>query len=478
MLLNLTIYKHMEFTDLTIIQAAKLLRQGKISSVELTKAHLDGIERLNPSLNAFIATTADAAISHAEKADGILRMSRRASAGASSPLCGVPLALKDLYETAGIPTTAGSLFFKDYLPRNNAAVVQKLYDDGAVLLGKLNMHEIALGVTSVNPHFGACRNPWSLDKVAGGSSGGSAAALASRLCMGSLGSDTGGSIRIPSALCGCVGFKPTYGRVSVRGVIPLSTNLDHAGPMARTAQDAALLLQAIAGWDSSDPFSADVSIDDYVSHINSGIKGLRFALATGPYFFEKTQQEVIDAVDNAAAAMVELGAKCSRIDVPYMGEAAAANGIMIVCDAAVYHEERLAQAPENFGEDVRRRLLNGAAMPVADYVKARHFQTIFRHELISLISNYDFIVMPTCPVTAPPVEGPDALEQARLLTRFTAPFNLAGTPALALPCGYSSDGLPISLQICGPPWSEAKILRAAHAYEEASGWRQRKPALD
>ncbi|MBN1665299.1 MAG: Asp-tRNA(Asn)/Glu-tRNA(Gln) amidotransferase subunit GatA [Deltaproteobacteria bacterium] len=465
----------MELTELSITEAAALLTKGDISSIELTEAHLNRIAAVNPTLNAFITVTADTARDHAKRADGTLRQSRLSGGTSPGPLCGIPIALKDLYETRGIRTTAGSRFFADNIPGRDAHTVEKLSDAGAVLLGKLNMHEIALGLTSVNPHYGACKNPWAPDRIAGGSSGGSAAALAAGLCMGSLGSDTGGSIRVPSALCGCVGLKPTFGRVSVRGVIPLSWNLDHAGPMARRAADAALLLQAVAGYDPDDAYCIDRFVDDYVGRIGDGIKGLRMALAADGYFYEKTQPEIMKAVNKASEVFVNLGASCEAVDFPGMGEAAAANGRMIISDAAVFHNERLNSRPENFGEDVRQRLQMGAAISAMDYIKARRTQTLLRHAFTDFFTGYDLLLMPTAATAAPPIEGPNALEQAVLLTRFTAPFNLTGFPALTLTCGFTGEGLPVGLQICGPPWSEAKILQAAHAYEQATPWHKRMP---
>ncbi|MBN1380634.1 MAG: amidase [Deltaproteobacteria bacterium] len=465
----------MDLTELSITEASALLQKGEISPVELTNAHLQKITTLNPRLNAFITVTEDAAMEQAKKAEEILGQSRESADHPPSLLCGIPLALKDLYETRGIRTTAGSLFFADYVPPADAAAVEKLNAAGAVLLGKLNMHEIALGLTSVNPHFGAVKNPWALDRVSGGSSGGSAAALAAGLCMGSLGSDTGGSIRVPSSLCGCVGLKPTFGRVSVRGVIPLSWNLDHAGPMARRVDDVALLLQGIAGYDPADPYSVNRPVDDYCTDITDGIKGWRIAVAKDTYFTTKTHVDIVRALDEVTDMFARLGAICELVDFPDARQAAAANGIMIISDAAAFHEERLKNHPEQFGGDVRQRLQMGAAMPAIDYVLARRTQSLLRYLFSRFFDDYDLLIMPTTPVAAPAIADSDAVEQAAWLTRFTAPFNLTGLPALSLPCGFTSEDLPVGLQICGPPWSEKKILQAAYAYEQATPWHKRLP---
>ncbi|MBU4318611.1 MAG: amidase [Proteobacteria bacterium] len=455
----------MDLTKLSITQASGFLQKGDITSGELTDAHLEKISNLDPQLNTFITVTADAAKQQAKEADQVLGRYRTSGGAKPGALCGIPIALKDLYETRGIRTTAGSKFFADFIPKANAKVVDKLFDAGTVLLGKLNMHEIALGVTTVNPHFGACRNPRSLDRIVGGSSGGSAAALVAGLCMGSLGSDTGGSIRIPASLCGCVGLKPTFGRVSVRGVIPLSWNLDHAGPMARNVMDAALLFQTIAGYDPLDPTSVDRPTDDYCSSIASGVEGWKIGLAKDDFFSEKTDPGVVKAIGEAARVFQNLGAHIFDVDFSDAREASGANGIMTVSDAAAFHEERIKKHPGKFGKDVRERLQMGVAVTSTQYIKARRTQSVLRHKFIRFFENYDLLLTPTTPVPAPLIVGPNAVEQASLLTRFTAPFNLTGLPAISIPCGFTANSLPMGLQIIGPLWSESRILRAAYAYE-------------
>ncbi|MEP7200300.1 MAG: amidase, partial [Chloroflexota bacterium] len=372
-----------------------------------------------------------------------------------------------------VRTTAGSKFFAEHVPTANCAAVEKLSAAGAISLGKLNMHEIALGVTNNNPHFGACKNPWATERITGGSSGGSGAALAAELCLGSLGSDTGGSIRIPASLCGIVGLKPTYGRVSVRGVMPLSWNLDHAGPMARRVRDVALLLQAIAGYDADDPFSLNAPTDDYVTHISAGVKGWRIALARG--YFAEADAEVVRAVEVAANVFSHLGAHVAEVELPLVRDAAQANGVMTTSDAAAFHHERMQAHPENFGADVLTRLRTGAAFTSFDYALARRTQTLARHAFSKFLDNYDVLLTPTTPIAAPLRDGADAVETARTLTRYTAPFNLTGLPALSVPCGFTMDGLPIGLQIIGRAWNEAAVLRAGHAYEQATEWHTRRP---
>jgi len=356
-------------------------------------------------------------------------------------------------------------------------VVEKIYQAGAVNLGKLNMHEIALGLTNVNPHYGACRNPWDLDRVPGGSSGGSAAALAAGLCLASLGSDTGGSIRVPSALCGVVGLKPTYGRVSLRGVFPLSWNLDHAGPMARSVRNVAVLLQVIAGYDPADPVSVNAPVDDYQEGLEKGVAGWNIALADDQYVEANTAPEVLEAVRLAARVFEDQGARVSKITLPGFLEAAKANGLMVVSDAAAVHRERMAQQPEKFGADIRQRLETGKAYSSTEYILARQAQVELRRAFERIFNDYDILLTPATPMPAPPIQGQDALEQARLLTRFTAPFNLTGLPAISVPCGFTHQGLPIGLQIVAAPWAEAAILQAAHAFEQGTDWHRRRPVL-
>lgn len=460
----------MELTSLNIQQAAELLKTRHISPVELTQAHLKRISQLDQRLNCFITLTPELALQQARQAEVDILQGNYKGA-----LHGIPLALKDLYETQGIRTTAGSTFFADYIPETDAAIVQKLIEAGAVLLGKLNMHEIALGVTNENPHYGDCCNPWDVARITGGSSGGNAAALAAGLCMGALGSDTGGSIRIPSALCGVVGIKPTYGHVSLRGVIPLSWNLDHAGPMARCVQDVSLLLQVIAGYDPQDAWSVNMPVGDYLSIPEQGLRGWRIALASNDYFTdtEVVNAEVLDAVKQAAQVFENLGANVEQVPFPNAREAAMANGLMTPSDAAAFHHQRLAENPHGFGQDVLKRLQNGAAHTSTEYSQARRMQTILRCQFSEFFSEYDLLLTPTTSITAPMRNPAEAFERARLLTRFTSPFNLTGLPALSVPCGWSDEKLPIGLQIIGKAWAEAKVLIAGRLYEQGRNYRLR-----
>jgi aspartyl-tRNA(Asn)/glutamyl-tRNA(Gln) amidotransferase subunit A len=459
---NLPMHTSNSLTSLSIASAGELLAAGEISPVELTQAHLERIQQLDPQLNCFITLTHELALQQARQAEQEIRTGKYLG-----PLHGIPLALKDLFETEGVRTTAGSSFFAENVPDQDACVVSRLREAGMVLLGKLNLHEIALGVTNENPHYGATCNPWDLRCIPGGSSGGSAAALAAGLCLGSLGTDTGGSIRIPAALCGVVGLKPTRGRVSLRGVIPLSWNLDHVGPMARSVQDVALLLGVIAGYDPEDPWSIDQPVEDYQVELTNGVRGWRVALAMDEYF---TDPQVVDAqvwqsIQKAARVFEQLGAHVDEVEFPGARQAAQMNGLMTPSDGAAFHRDRLQTNPDGFGADVLFRLRTGAAYNSTEYSLARQKQDILRRQFYRFFDEYDLLLTPTVPISAPVRGSADAVARARLLTRFTAPFNLTGLPALSVPCGLTREGLPVGLQLVTRPWAEARLLRAGWAFE-------------
>jgi aspartyl-tRNA(Asn)/glutamyl-tRNA(Gln) amidotransferase subunit A len=454
---------------LTISQALEGLREQKFSSRELVEACSRQIERLNSKLNAFITTIDPQAALEAQLPGN--------SALASNVLRGIPIALKDLFETAGICTTAGSKFFADHIPEQDAFVVDKLKQAGAILPGKTNTHEIALGVTGNNPHYGTARNPWDLARIPGGSSAGSAIAVATGMALGALGTDTGGSIRIPASLCGIVGFKPTFGRVSLRGVFPLSWNLDHVGPLTKCVRDAALMLQVISVYDPLDPASVKMLIGDYLGHLMDDVTGRKIALGVGA-FIEVSDPQVLEAVRGTVNIFESMGCKVQEANVDWLREAALANGLMTQADGAAVNRDRLREHPEMFGEDVRRRLENGAKTSSTDYILARRTQAEVRKRFEQFFESYDFLILPTTPITAPTIEGHDAVEQAGRLTRFTAPFNLAGLPALSLPCGFTKEGLPIGLQIVSRAWGESKVLNLGYAFEQATEWHTHFPMLE
>ncbi len=457
-----------DLLSMTISSALEDFRLKRTSPVEIVDACLRRIQQLNPTLNAFITVMGDSVRDEAHQ------ISSKASMDA--PLFGIPIAVKDLYETGGTLTTAGTKFFKDYIPIADCVVVQKLEKAGALIIGKTNTHEIALGVTGVNPHFGTCRNPWDTTRITGGSSSGSAVAVATGMSLGALGTDTGGSIRIPASLCGVVGLKPTYGRVSLRGIFPLSWNLDHAGCLTKSVRDAALMLQVMAGYDADDLASADIPVNDYLRESGEGIQGWRIALAEGEYF-EETDLNVQAAINEAARLFKSLGAKVTRVNLEILRGLALANGQMVQADAAAFHRERLQEHPDWFGADIRERLENGRAFSSTDYILARRKQDEGRRWMDNFFREYDLMILPTTPITAPLIEGTDAIDQARRLTRFTAPFNLTGLPSLSIPCGFTPSGLPIGLQLVSGAWKESNTLRAGLEYEKVTGWSSRTPPI-
>lgn len=449
---------------LTISSAAELLRSQAASARDLVEACHSQIERLNPQLNAFITVI-----------DPEQALSAQSNA-TENGLRGIPLAVKDLFDTAGVRTTIGSKFFAENVPQQDGFVVEKLKQAGSIILGKTNTHEIALGVTGDNPHYGTAHNPWDITRVPGGSSSGSAIAVATGMAFGALGTDTGGSIRIPASLCGVVGLKPTFGRVSLQGVFPLSWNLDHVGPLAKCVRDAALLLQTIAIYDPTDPASVNMPREDYLDHLEADVRGRRVALGIG-LFIETSEPEVLEAVQRAAKVFESLRCKLEEVDVSWLKEAAFANKIMTQSDGAAVHRDRLKEHPEMFGDDIRRRLEDGAKTTSTEYILARRTQAEVRKRFEHFFETYDFLITPTTPIPAPTIEGHDAVEQAGRLTRFTAPFNLAGLPALSLPCGFAGAGLPIGLQIVSRPWGEADVLNLGYAFEQATDWHKKRPAI-
>lgn len=452
---------------LTISGALELLREKKISVRELAEACYGQIERLNPKLNAFITVI--------DRQDA-LNAQLQGGDASSNALRGIPIAVKDLFDTAGIRTTIGSKFFAENIPTQDAFVVEQLKQAGAIIVGKTNTHEIALGVTGNNPHYGTARNPWDMTRVPGGSSSGSAIAVAIGMALGALGTDTGGSIRIPASLCGIVGFKPTFGRVSLRGVFPLSWNLDHVGPLAKCVKDASLMLQVISVYDPIDPASIKMPADDHLDRLVGDMAGKKIALGIGN-FIEAAEPEVLQAVHKAARVFGSLGCKVQEVDVSWLKEAALANKTMTQSDGAAVHRDRLKEHPELFGEDIRRRLEDGTKTTLAEYILARRTQAEIRKRFEHFFEDYDFLITPTTPITAPTIEGHDAVEQAGRLTRFTAPFNLAGLPALSLPCGFTKEGLPIGLQIISRAWADANVLNAGYAFEQATEWHEQFPEV-
>jgi aspartyl-tRNA(Asn)/glutamyl-tRNA(Gln) amidotransferase subunit A len=458
---------------LTITEAQRLIRAKEISPLDLTQAHLDRITQIDPKLNAYLAVTIESALKQARTAtDAIMR------GDDLGPLPGIPIGLKDLFDLKGVRTTAGSILLKDNVANEDAFVTRRLREAGAIFLGKLNMHEWAYGVTTINPHFGMTRNPWNLDHIVGGSSGGSGAALAAGLCLGALGSDTGGSIRIPASLCGVVGLKPTYGRVSARGVIPLAWSLDHVGPMARSVEDVALLFSVIAGHDELDPYSVEEAEFRSQKLEMSDRSKFRVGIPNDS-FFTDLHPETKAAVETAIAAIKELGFAISQIDLSGADEASNASSKILQAEAAAYHHARMLNQADQIGTDVMTRLKMGEEVSGIDYANARWLQVKWIHQMKQLFESIDAIVLPATPMPAMRIDEADPIKLSRgNLTRFTRMFNLSGNPSIVLPCGFTADGLPIGLQIVGPHWHEEKILQLAYAYEQATEWHTRRPMIN
>jgi len=459
----------LDLTSLGLKDAAEKIRQGQLTSYELTTSYLTRIKQLNGKINAFITITEDAALRSAKAADrdaknGIYR----------GKLHGIPIALKDVFDTRNVRTTGGSKLLAGHVPTEDAYVVQQLENSGAVMLGKLNLHEWALGVTSANPHFGSVMNPWNFQHVPGGSSGGSAAAVASRLCAASLGTDTGGSIRIPSSFCGTVGLKPTYGCVSLRGVIPLSWSLDHVGPIAKTVADAAIMFEAVNGYDPSDP--ASIPRQPYsVEESEHNVEKFRILLPK-TYFFEQADDGVIRALHEAVRRFETLGAKISEGNYPWVEDDMNWQIIVLLSEAAAYHTTHLLDHPNDIGNDVLTRLKRGQVMGSVDLATAYRKMVEMRRRVTRVFDQVDMIITPTTPSQAPLLAGLDPVIAARKLTRFTAPFNFAGLPAISVPCGFT-DGLPIGMQLVAGPWKESILLQAAHAYESSTEWHKRETPI-
>ncbi len=453
----------------SIRQIGDLLRQGALSPVALTEDCLARIEKLNPRLNAFITVTAESARAQARQAEAeIQRGDWR------GPLHGIPLALKDLIDTAGVRTTAGSSLFRDRIPAEDAEVVRRLKAAGAILLGKQNLHEFAYGGSSLVSYFGEVRNAWNVEHIAGGSSGGSATSVAGGLCYGAVGTDTAGSIREPAALCGVVGLKPTYGRVSARGVIPLSISLDHVGPIARTVADTAIILQAIAGFDAKDKASADVPVEDYVAALEKDLKPFRIGVPR-KFFFEDLDADVASAMSHALSGLATIGAELRELElhVPI-------GRTLQSAESYKFHAESVARSPEHYQPETVRRILTGEKVTQEALLESRRELESARRDIAAIFADVDLFVTPATPIPAPPIaelkQNPDLLRPRELeLLRNTRPINVWGLPAISIPCGFTPAGLPIGLQIIGPHWGEAKVLQLANAYEQATAWHKREP---
>jgi aspartyl-tRNA(Asn)/glutamyl-tRNA(Gln) amidotransferase subunit A len=476
------------FAFASVEELSLLLKRKKISPVELVTLFLQRIERHNPALNAFLTVTRARALTDAKNSEKLLLRGR-----ARGPLEGIPVAIKDNLYTQGVRTTAGSKVLRDFIPQYDATAIARLKSAGAVLLGKTNLHEFAYGVTTGNPHYGPAHNPWGVDRIPGGSSGGSAAAIAAGLCVASIGTDTGGSIRIPASLCGIFGIKPTFGRVSCFGAVPLAPNLDHVGPLTRTAGDAALLLGAIAGADPRDistldqprfkPFDDARAVSSRLRPHFTRKSPLRLGWPID-YFFDAIDPDVVFALDSAARSFEELGAVIEEASLPHVRDGDAPSTTIALAEATHVHEAEgwFPAHSSDYGEDVRKRLELGRDIRAADYLAALRVSKRVQADFDAAFEHVDAILAPATPITAPRI-GENAVmigsteETVRsALIRTNRPANLTGLPALSMPCGWTPNGLPVGLQLIGKQWGEESLLAIARLFEQAHPEFRRHPA--
>jgi aspartyl-tRNA(Asn)/glutamyl-tRNA(Gln) amidotransferase subunit A len=452
----------------TIRELGARYRARELSPVEVTRALLARIEKLDPVLHAFVTLTADRALADARAAEEALRR------GDARPLLGIPVAHKDIYLTRGIRTTGGSALLADWVPDEDATCVRRWQEAGTILLGKLITHEFALGIQFPGHRFPPARNPWNRDHIPGGSSSGSGAALAAGLVSGATGSDTGGSIRGPAAFCGLVGLKPTYGRSSRAGVLTLSWTLDHTGPLARTVEDCAYLMQPLAGHDPADPASSHAPVPDYVAALGRDARGLRIGVPRN-YFFEGIDPEVERAFEEAMDTLRRLGAEVRDVEIPGLARTHSFLLIMLA-EAYAYHAGDLGAHPELYGDVLRERLQAGALVSGAEYVQAQRIRAEICAETAEVLRAVDVLATPTTPRPATPFALAHDPEFGFPRSNMP-PFNITGSPTLALPCGFSAAGLPLSLQLAGRPFEETTVLRVGHAYEQATTWHTRRPPV-
>lgn len=461
-----------DLTQLSLLGAAEALRTKKASSVELTKACLERIAKFDRGLNSFITVTAEVALAAARKAD-----SERAAGKARGLLHGIPIALKDNIDTKGIRTTAASALFADRVPNEDAEVWQRLQSAGAILLGKLNLHEFAAGGTTAVTFFGPVRNPYAVDRNCGGSSGGSAVAIAADFAYATLGTDTGGSIRTPASFCGVVGFKPTHGRASIRGIIPLVWSLDHVGPLTKSVADAAIVLQAIAGYDEFDVDCIDRPVPDYSAAIGASVKTFRLGVPRAS-FFDKLDPEVASATEAALQVLSKLTAGYHDSLLPAVSYGPSSGG----AETAAYHLPYYPKSQASYMPSTRKGLSRSAAMPATTYVESMRAVRLLRRQVVKAFDTVDLLITPTTKLKPYPIsEAIQRVETDKPLPPTlanTSQFNIFGLPTISIPCGQFADGVPIGLQITGAPWAEEKVLALAHAYEQATDWHKRRPILD
>lgn len=452
----------------------------KLSPVAVLETVADRIERLNSKINCYITFDREYALRQARDAEAEI-----SSGQYKGPLHGIPIAVKDLFDTKDLKTTYGSSIFKNHIPTRDATSVKRLRSSGAVIVGKLNLHELAFGSTNENKYYGPCRNPWDLERIAGGSSGGPAAAVAASLCYGSLGTDSGGSVRVPAALCGCVGLKPTYGRVSRHGALPLSYSLDHVGPMARTVEDVAILLESISGFDPNDPTSSKLPVPNFASNLSTDLAGMKIGILeefSNPRL-DLLDDEVFDAFEDAVSLLEGLGASVEKVRADWIKRARVPNLVIIHVESQSLWE-KLKPKANKLGYDVRLMFEFGELLRGTDYLHSQQIRTVITQRMRKLFETYDALLNPTTPTPAPKIgektvaiRGKKEISTQEVVSRFTALYDLTGLPALSVPCGFTKAGLPIGLQIGGKAFDESTILKVGHAYEQKTDWHNRVPPV-
>ena len=470
----------MDATELCYLSAgqlSRLIQAKEVSPVEVVQAHLARIDSLEPTLNSFITLLPDQAMAAARRAEREIGEGKY-----RGPLHGIPLGLKDLYYARGVRNTSGSRIFDDFVPEQDCTIAARFREAGTILLGKLNMHQLAYGPTGENPDYGHMHNPWNPERISGGSSGGSGSAAAAGQCTLTMGTDTGGSVRIPSALCGLAGLKPTYGRLSRHGISVLCWSLDHPGPMTRTVEDCALAMNAIAGYDPNDPASANVPVPDYTKALTGDIRGLRVGVPR-EYFQVPVDPQIEQAVRKSIDLLGELGATVTEVSWPGYDDAAPISTTILMAEASACHADLVRAKGPQLDPAVRIRIEAGLFISGADYIQAQRARSLFTRRSLDLFDEVDVLAGPMEPMTAYRIGdtqvqvGDTLMGYIPALTQYTRPFNLNGFPAITVPCGFSDEGMPMGLQLAGRPFAEETVLRAAHAYEQATDWHTRRPPL-
>jgi len=466
-----------ELAFMDIATLAPLLERRQVSPVELMESQLTRIEAVNPILNAYVSLYPDAALAAAKKAEEDIT-----AGNYRGPLHGIPLAVKDLFQVAGMERTCGSKILSEGPANTDATSVGRLRDAGAVILGMLNLHEFAFGPTGINPIVGTALNPWDMSKVSGGSSSGSGCATSAALAMATLGSDTGGSIRIPAALCGVVGLKQTYGLASRTGIYTLCESLDHGGPLARTVRDAALILQAIAGSDETDPTTVNARVRDYTSDLDEPLAGLRIGVPRN-FYFDRLHPEIESAVNAAIKKLDDLGASIEEVVLSFNRDAIQGWNTMAMAEALSVHEEHLHDRSDDLSPDVNERLRLGEGLTATDFIRARQSQAMAQREMAGVLGQTPVLAMPTTAIPAVPIDTGTMIVNGkevtgwRVLGQLTRLACFTGQPAISIPCGFTDDGLPIGLQLMAGWFEEPTLLQVAHAYEQATEWHLRRPPL-